>query len=145
MTIPREQKEIKVQFDDGAFPMERAHALDAGYDLRTPKDFVVRAKSSATIDTGVHVQIPNGFVGFLKSKSGLNVRCDLTGTGVIDAGYTGSIKVKLYNHGDKDRFFNRGDKIIQLVILPIITPDLKQVEKLDETERGNNGFGSTGR
>ena len=81
----------------------------------------------------------------LKSKSGLNVRYDIIGEGVIDCGYTGSIRVKLYNLGDCVKVFNKGDKIIQLVILPIPEVNLIQVDKLEDTERGDNGFGSTGR
>lgn len=90
---------MKVKLDPGAYMPERAHEQDAGYDLRTPVRAVIHPEGSVVIDTGVHVQIPDGYVGFLKSKSGLNVRLDLTGEGVIDAGYTGSITVKLYNHG----------------------------------------------
>lgn len=63
---------------------------------------MIPANGSAVIDTGVHIDIPKGYVGFLKSKSGLNVKHDLTSEGVIDAGYTGSICVKLYNHGKTD-------------------------------------------
>lgn len=136
---------IKVMLDDGAYMPERAHELDAGYDLRTPKDFVLYGCTSATINSGVHVEIPKGYVGFLKSKSGLNVKNGITGEGVIDSGYTGSIVVKLYNYGHYVKKFNKGDKIIQLVLLPIYTPELIQVDSLEETERGNNGFGSTGR
>lgn len=136
---------MKVVIDDGAYMPERAHELDAGYDLRTPVDFDIYGRMNRTIDTGVHIEIPRGYVGFLKSKSGLNVKDNITGEGVIDAGYTGSIKVKLYNEGTYVKSFNRGDKIIQIVILPIFTPKLEQVESLEETERGNEGFGSTGR
>lgn len=136
---------MKVLLDEGAYMPERAHELDAGYDLRTPKDFTMYGTTNVTINTGVHIEIPKGYVGFLKSKSGLNVKYDITGEGVIDAGYTGSIVVKLYNNGRYMKQFNRGDKIIQLVILPIYTPELIQVDSLEETERGNNGFGSTGR
>lgn len=136
---------MKIKLDPGAYMPVRAHELDAGMDIRTPVRAVVHAHDSAVIDTGVHVQIPAGHVGFLKSKSGLNVRCDLTGEGVIDAGYTGSIQVKLYNHGPQMHIFEPGDKIIQLVILPISTPELEQVEDLEDTERGASGFGSTGR
>ena len=136
---------IKVKLDEGAFPPESAHTADAGYDIRTPKDFSVLGGWFATIDTGVHIQIPEGYVGFLKSKSGLNIKSDLTGEGVIDSGYTGSIQVKLYNHSPGKRLFKRGDKIIQLVLLPIIKPDIEIVDSLEETERGDNGFGSTGR
>lgn len=136
---------MKVKLDPGAYMPVRAHEQDAGYDLRTPVRAVVRAGDSVVIDTGVHIRIPDGFVGFLKSKSGLNVRLDLTGEGVIDAGYTGSITVKLYNHGAQFHVFEAGDKIIQLVILPIITPDLELVDNLEDTERGSDGFGSSGR
>lgn len=69
----------------------------------------------------------------------------LTGEGVIDSGYTGSIKVKLYNKGCEAKQFKRGDKIIQLVLLPILKPDIVIVDSLEETERGDGGFGSTGR
>lgn len=138
-------KRIKVQLDEGAFAPESAHAADAGYDLRTPTDFIVRAGGSANVDTGVHIEIPFGYVGFLKSKSGLNVRDGLTGEGVIDSGYTGSIVVKLYNDSTMDKFFKRGDKVIQIVLLPIIKPDIVIVRELEDTERGNKGFGSTGR
>ncbi len=136
---------LKVKLDEGAFAPESAHKADAGFDLRTPINFVVKAGGSAIVDTGVHVAIPEGYVGFLKSKSGLNVKHNLTGEGVIDSGYTGSIVVKLYNNGSGIRCFDRGDKIIQLVLLPIIKPDIKIVDSLEDTERGDNGFGSTGR
>ena len=140
-----EKLAMLVTLDKGAYLPERAHEQDAGYDLRTPEAFKLAGLSGKTIDTGVHVMIPSGYVGFLKSKSGLNVKHSITGEGVIDAGYTGSIKVKLYNHSEADYTFAAGDKIIQLVLLPVFTPDLKQVDKLDDTERGENGFGSTGR
>ena len=136
---------MKVVLDDGAYMPERVHELDAGYDLRTPEDVTIYGGLNATIDTGVHVQIPDGYVGFLKSKSGLNVKDNITGEGVIDAGYTGTIKVKLYNNGNFTKHFYKGDKIIQLVILPIYTPELERVDSLEKTDRGANGFGSTGR
>ena len=138
-------EKVKVVLDDGAYMPERAHELDAGYDLRTPEDVTIYGGLNATIDTGVHVQIPDGYVGFLKSKSGLNVKDNITGEGVIDAGYTGSIKVKLYNNGNFTKHFYKGDKIIQLVILPIYTPELERVDSMEKTDRGANGFGSTGR
>lgn len=135
---------MKIVLDEGAYMPERAHELDAGYDLRTPIDLTIYGRTNATIDTGVHIQIPSGYVGFLKSKSGLNVKDNITGEGVIDAGYTGSIKVKLYNNGNSTKNFYKGDKIIQLVILPIYTSKLELVDSLEETERGDAGLGSTG-
>lgn len=137
---------MKIVLDNGAFMPTRGHATDAGLDLKTPVDFILYAGSSAVIDTGVHVEIPVGMVGMLKSKSGLNVKYAITSEGVIDAGYTGSIRAKLYNHGCDSHFFNAGDKITQLVIMPIYIPEaLEVVETLEETDRGDNGFGSTGR
>ena len=136
---------MKVKIDKDAFPIERAHEADAGYDIRTPIPLYVPAKGSALVDTGVHVSIPEGYVGILKSKSGLNVRHDIIGTGTIDSGYTGSVRVKLYNLGEHDHLFDRGDKIIQIVFYPIYTPDIEYVDSLEETERGDNGFGSTGK
>ena len=137
---------MKIKLDDGAFCPTRAHEWDAGLDLYAMEDQIVPAKESAIFDTGVHIEIPRGYVGFLKSKSGLNVRHGITSEGVIDAGYTGSIVVKLYNNGGFDYKVERGDKISQIVLLPIITPEIELVEKLfGVTERGENGFGSTGR
>lgn len=136
---------MKIKLDEGAFMPERAHEWDAGLDLRAMEDKLVPARGSAIFDTGVHVELPPFTAGFLKSKSGLNVKYNLTSDGVVDVGYTGSICVKLYNHGDTDYMVHRGDKISQLVVVDIRIPHLKIVDELDETERGNNGFGSTGR
>lgn len=129
---------------------EKAHDADAGFDLFSPADFVVgptivNQVGSATIDTGVHIAIPFGYVGMIKSKSGLNVKHGLTAEGVVDSGYTGSIKVKLYNHSDTPYEIHKGDKITQLVILPVPFVKLSLVDSLEETERGAGGFGSTGR
>ena len=136
---------MNVMLDEGAFMPEFAHKTDAGADLRSPVDVVIPARGSAVIDTGIHVEIPEGFTGFLKSKSGLNVNHNLIGEGVIDSGYQGSIRVKLYNLGDKDYSIKKGDKIIQLVILPCVNCGFTRVDKFAETERGDGGFGSTGR
>lgn len=136
---------MKVVLDHGAIMPTRAHELDAGLDLYSPVETVIYADDSFTIDTGVHVAIPAGYVGMVKSKSGLNVKYGIQSEGVIDSGYTGSIAVKLYNHGNCAVPIQKGQKISQLVILPIITPELELVDSLDDTERGNGGFGSTGK
>lgn len=137
--------EIKVVLDNGAYMPEKAHEADAGFDLRTPSKVIIPAKSSRIIPTGVHVEIPFGYVGFLKSKSGLNVKDGILSEGVIDSGYTGSIVAKVYNHSNKEKVFEKGDKITQLVILPIPDIEMVQVDSLEDTERGDNGFGSSGR
>ena len=136
---------MNIILDNGAFMPEFAHKTDAGADLRSPVYAVVPARGNTVIDTGVHVEIPEGYTIFLKSKSGLNVKHNLIGEGVVDSGFSGSIRVKLYNLGDTDYQILRGDKIIQMVILPCAYCEFTQVEKFAETERGDGGFGSTGR
>ena len=137
---------MKIILDEGAKMPTRAHADDAGLDLYSRENRVIYPHSSATFDTGVHVEIPQWYVGMIKSKSGLNVKYGLTSEGVLDCGYTGSIRVKLYNHSSEAYTVAAGDKISQLVIMPIITPELELVEDFEtKTARGENGFGSTGR
>lgn len=149
---------MKIVLDEGAIMPTRAHEDDAGFDLYARETQIVPAKESAVFDTGVHIELPKiniydgegllvsfKTVGFLKSKSGLNVKHGILNEGVIDMGYTGSLKVKLYNNSGYDYKVERGDKISQLVILPIFTPKLEVVDHLTETERGDNGIGSTGK
>ena len=137
---------IQVALDEGATMPTRAHDTDAGADLYARERQVIRARDSAVFDTGVHVEIPHGYCGVLISKSGLNVKHGLVSTGLIDEGYTGSICVKLYNQTDANYIVEKGDKISQLVLIPYIAPCMVQVKSLsNDTDRGNNGFGSTGR
>lgn len=136
---------MKIKLDAGAFIPVRAHDTDAGADLRSPVGTVINAMGSCVIDTGVHIQLPHGYVGMLKSKSGLNVIHDITSEGVIDEGYTGPIKVKIYNNGDEPYKIERGDKITQLVVVPCEYVDFDLVDDLDDSERGSDGFGSTGK
>lgn len=136
---------FKVMLDENAKMPTKAHEADAGFDLYTPERVVVRKKDSVVIDTGVHIEIPKGYVGFLKSKSGLNVKHGISGEGVIDSGYTGSIVAKLYNNGEEMMVFEEGMKIIQIVFLPIPEVELELTDSFCDSERGDNGFGSSGR
>ena len=145
MKKQKELNEMKLVLEKGAYKPYKAHPEDAGFDLMAREYKIVPAQGSAIFDTGVHIEIPQGFVGFLKSKSGLNVKRGITSEGVIDAGYTGSICVKLYNNTRIPYMVEKGDKITQLVILPICSDELEVVDSLNETARGNNGFGSSGR
>lgn len=143
-----ERLTMKIALDPGAYLPERAHPTDAGLDLRTPERRVVHSGDSVTIDTGLHVELPHGYYGKIESKSGLNVKANVVSCGgVIDEGYTGSIVVKLYNLGPKPHIFEAGDKVAQLIIQPYAAPELYLVARsdLDKTERGDAGFGSTGR
>lgn len=136
---------MKVKLEETAFMPERAHKTDGGLDLKSMEDAVIYPGRSHTFDTGVHIQLPPGTAGILQPKSGLNVNHNLVSFGLIDEGFVGSIRVKLYNIGDEIYKVKRGDKISQLVILPIVKPKLELVDELEETERGDQGFGSTGR
>lgn len=137
---------ILIQLDEGAFLPVRAHETDAGMDLFAREGKGVPAGGSAVFDTGVHIQIPEGMCVLLVSKSGLNVKHDITSTGLIDAGYEGSIRVKLYNHGTEDYTVLPGEKISQAVILPCICAKPVRVDRIERTsERGEGGFGSSGR
>lgn len=148
------KEQMKIKLDENAIQPTRAHETDAGLDLYSPIRTIVPARKndfwgtlqegSVAIDTGVHIELPHNTVGFLKSKSGLNVKSGITSEGVIDEGYTGSIVVKLYNHSDKDVEIRKGQKITQLVVLPCLYVDVEVVKELGETSRGDNGFGSSG-
>lgn len=137
--------EIKVMVKENGKMPTRAHEPDAGADLYSPVAVTVSPGESVVIDTGVCMEIPYGYCGLLVSKSGLNVKHGIQSTGLIDSSYTGSIRVKLYNHGHEAYTVKEGDKISQIVILPILLCGFSQVETLDETERGDGGFGSTGK
>jgi len=137
---------INCELDTGAVQPIRAHKTDAGLDLCSMDDqIVIPAGGSAVFNTGVHIEIPYGYAGFIKSKSGLNVKHNLIADGVIDTGYTGAIVVKLYNLGEHNYIVNYGDKIAQLVLVQISAPKLVLTKLNKDTERGNNGFGSTGK
>lgn len=136
---------MKVKLDEGAFLPERKHTADAGLDLKAPKGTLVglMPNDKVCIDTGVHIELPSGYVGLIKSRSGLNrdgIQCE----GVIDENYRGSIGITLYNQGEDLLIISPGDRIAQLLVVPCMYVDLQVVDKLSDTDRGENGFGSTG-
>lgn len=135
---------INVKLDHGAIMPTRAHKTDAGLDLYSMEANEIPEFGFAEFDTGVHIAIPAGYVGFVKSKSGLMMKHNITTDGTVDSGYTGSVRIKLFNHSGNVVCIEKGQKIAQLVLLPIITPNLVLVDVLEDTERGEGGFGSTG-
>lgn len=136
---------ILFKLDAGAVLPKRQHKQDAGLDLYSPVEAEVSAGGSCVIDTGVHVELPVGCCGMIVSKSGLNIKHDIISGGLIDCGYTGSIAVKLYNHGTQSYRISQGDKISQLVIVRYVDWQPVEVSEIAGGERGENGFGSTGR
>ena len=146
--ISKNAMSIRMKLNENAIAPTKAHESDAGFDLYAPRDLkdgMLYPRSSLVIDTGVCLEIPNGYVGMVKSKSGLNVKRGVQSEGVIDSGYTGSIVVKLYNHSDNHYEFQPGEKISQIVIMPITQVRLELVNALADSERGDGGFGSSGR
>lgn len=139
-----EKQSLKIVLDIGAIMPERAHSTDAGLDLFSMETKAIPPNGWLSFDTGVHVEIPHGYVGLITSKSGLMMK-GVTSRGTIDEGYTGSIKAVLYNANDNPYWIERGQKITQLVLLPCIAPELEEVDKLEKTTRGEGGFGSTGK
>lgn len=139
--------------EDVKFPT-KAHSSDAGFDLYAPEDIelIPGQKDFAIIDTHIHFDIPVGYVGMIKSKSGLNTKLHIASEGVIDALYTGSVVVKLTLNSQvqQEKHIKKGEKITQIVFMPVPVIHLEEVDALEKfdsynSERGNNGFGSSGK
>lgn len=138
--------ELGIKLDKGAYMPIREHSTDAGLDIRTKEEKIILPNHAEIFHTGVHIKLPPNTAGLLVSKSGLNVKHDITSTGLIDEGYSGEIIIKLYNHGFNTYKVKAGDKISQLVIVPVMYCKIKVISKLRQhSERGDKGFGSTGR
>ncbi len=125
-----------------------AHAGDAGLDLLASEDATLEPGERAAIPTGISVAIPTGYAGFVHARSGRALREGLAlvnAPGLIDPGYRGEIKVICVNLDPAEPIHvKRGDRIAQLVIQPVVTAVIVEREKLQGSERGDGGFGSTG-
>jgi dUTP pyrophosphatase len=118
----------------------------AGADLRAAESLTLPAGERAAVSTGVHLELPEGCVGLVWPRSGLALRHGIdTLAGVIDADYRGEVKVVLVNHGSQPFPIAAGDRIAQLLVQRIERPRFARVERLEPTERGGGGFGSSGR
>ncbi|MDV2420188.1 dUTP diphosphatase [Corynebacterium tuberculostearicum] len=139
---------IYYSLDDGAAHPRQAYKDDAGIDLALKHDLTVPVGAHRVGDTGVHVVVPRDHVGmvFVRSSTGIKKHLVLSnGTGIIDSGFTGSIKLSLHNTGDTTQHIAAGDYIAQLVVVPIATNNIAEVPHLDNTQRGTNGLGSSGK
>lgn len=123
----------------------RAHADDAGLDLYGLDDVILEPSQGKVAKTGIAIALPAGHVGLVADRSSLAKKGVKTAGGIIDAGYRGEIHIVLWNLTKEPIHLKRGERIAQLLILPIITPAVNEVEALDETLRGTKGFGSSGR
>lgn len=154
----RMQLKVKRLTETAKLPV-KAHKTDAGFDIFADEDIEIIRGMTIGVSTGIAMQIDPGFYGKLKCRSGLSLKSPLRVIeGTIDADYRGEVKViceikesVFFNNGEiagtQETYFyqiNRGDKIAQLIIQPLPPVDLVEVDELDDTERGQGGFGSTG-
>lgn len=136
---------MKVKLDNPDLMPKKAHRFDAGFDLYANEDGVIPARGLAMFGTGFHISLPTNMFGAVVGRSGLTARGISVPQGTIDSGYTGEVKVTIYNHTDDDFNVRVGDRIAQLIIYQIPDVWFMEVEELPETERGEKGFGSTGK
>lgn len=136
---------MKVKLELNAKAPTRAHDTDAGLDLYAMHGGIVRAHQAATFHTGVHVELPRGTAGILMPKSGMMTHHDLLTFGIVDEGYTGEILVHIFNCGGTDYSVSPGDKISQMLIVPVLYEPVEIVDSIRGGDRGENGFGSSGR
>ena len=141
---------IQVHKLDGGLPLPNsAHAGDAGLDLYAADDISLKPGERAAVPTGIAVAIPEGHAGFVHARSGRAIKEGLAlvnAPGLIDAGYRGEIKVIVVNLDPENTIhIARGEKIAQLVIQPVVVAELVEVDELPSSQRGEGGFGSSGR
>ncbi|XP_042410806.1 deoxyuridine 5'-triphosphate nucleotidohydrolase-like [Zingiber officinale] len=123
----------------------RASPLSAGYDLSSAAAVVVPARGKALVPTDLSIAIPDGAYARIAPRSGLAWKYSIdVGAGVVDADYRGPVGVILFNHSDADFEVKPGDRIAQLILERIMTPEVIEAVDLDSTARGDGGFGSTG-
>ena len=125
----------------------RAHENDAGLDLYAAEQVGIPVLGRNLVGTGIAVAIPPGHVGYITPRSGLASSHGITvlnAPGTVDAGFTGEIKVNLINHGQAPYVITPGQRVAQLVLHPIATPEIEEVDELPNTQRGTNGHGSSG-
>lgn len=149
MSERRGDPEVLVRRLDRGLPLPaRAHPGDAGVDLYAAEAVALAPGERTTVPTGVAVAIPEGYAGLVAPRSGLAQRHGLgivNAPGVVDAGYRGEIRVLLVNHGREPVRLERGERIAQLLVVPLSTLKMVEVVELPGSERGAGGFGSTGR
>lgn len=142
-----DKKEEKAYYttEDKNLLLTRKNPDDAGLDIKAIYNMLVPAHGDAIIQTGIRVQIHRGYVGIIKSRSGLSIKNKIeVGAGVIDSNYRGLVMVHLYNFGDEDFYVQAGMRIAQLITIPYYMPEFELIDELDNTERGDKGFGSSG-
>lgn len=133
------------KMDPSAKLPKYAYEGDAGMDLFSFENMEVKAGERCLVSTGIKIAVPTGYAGLVWDKSGIATKHHITTiAGVIDSNYRGELKVALTNLGKESYNIKKGEKIAQMLIQPIVSGEIKEVEKLEDTERGESGFGSSG-
>ncbi len=139
---------LKIKREDKSVPLPRYQTPgSAGMDLHSSEDLVIKPEEYKMVDTGLRMQIPSGYEGQIRPRSGLAAKNGisvLNTPGTADSDYRGVIKVIIINHGKKDFEIKKGDRIAQMIINKVELPQIIEVEELEETQRGEGGLGSTG-
>ncbi len=138
-----EDLKINRLVEDAILPT-RAHPDDAGLDLYSLEDVFLPPQSGKAVRTGIALCLPEGHVGLIADRSSLAKKGIKTAGGVIDAGYRGEIQIVFWNLSTQEVSLRKGDRVAQLLIIPVRTPKVQEVPSLDETQRGQKGFGSSG-
>jgi len=144
------EKVLFKRLDERAICPTYGSEFSAGADLYalSEGDIVIKKGETVLVHTGIAMQIPEGFVGLVFARSGLATKRGLAPAnkvGVIDSDYRGEIMVPVFNQSDKDAVIESGERIAQIALIPYLTADFCESDTLDSTERGESGFGSTGR
>ncbi|KAI8089205.1 dUTPase-like protein [Halteromyces radiatus] len=135
---------VKKLSDKGKLPT-RGSAQAAGYDLYSAADIVIPAQGKVIVPTDISIAVPEGCYGRVAPRSGLAAKHFIdTGAGVIDADYRGPVGIVLFNFSKEDYQVRQGDRVAQLILERIFTPEVMEVQDLDATVRGAGGYGSTG-
>jgi len=122
-----------------------SHEGDAGMDVYSCEDIIIKANQRALVSTGLAIELPDGYVSLIWDKSGISSKFGITKmAGVIEHTYRGEYKILLFNTSNQDYVIKKGQKIAQLLIQPIMTAEIEETQNLSETSRGEGGFGSTG-
>lgn len=136
---------LEIKLEEGGKAPLRGSEGAAGYDIFANEDLIIDRDNRRLVSGGFSMKFPEGYYGRIAPRSGLAVKKSIdVGAGVVDVDYRGIVKVLLINNGRYSFKVEKGDRIAQLIIEKIITPPVVVVEELDDTQRGEGGFGSTG-
>ena len=136
-----------VKLNGDAQAPKKAHDDDAGFDLYSCEDYLLKAHGYGAVGTGISIELPRGTEGQVRPRSGLAAKNGITvlnAPGTVDAGYRGEVRVILINHSDVDFQITKGMRIAQLMVKPVFETEFIEAESLDESDRGQGGFGSSG-